>query len=639
VLDALERGTIAAAELDAARVQRLVEHADESVRARAGRVFGRFAQGDRQAVLEQYQRAGELEGDGAHGEKLFTKTCSVCHRLRGVGYSVGPDLAPLVNKTPEYLLLAMLDPSRAVDSRYLSYAVVTNDGRTVTGMLAEESGGSITLAMQEGKQQTILRGDIDELRSTGKSLMPDGVEKDLSVQDMADIIAFLRASPPDRVATVGAAAEPSKPFAGNEPRLVEPDESGRLLLLATNGRIYGGDIGFEEPFRNIGFWHGDGDHVDWTVNTRSDATYDVWLVYACDGASAGNRFVLTGGAEPLRGEVAGTGGWDQYRRQPIGSLRLSAGEHRFSMWPDGVLTRPALLDLHGLEFVPVGKEPKLPPPAAVAAVAVAADPKQIAAQILNEAVPAAQREALVAAHPGLAADLIAAMSADLPAGTEEYRRIPWIWRVAIAAGKRDDAAEVRAILALSLPGPERPLRDWQAVVIGGGIINGISQQNVWPRERIAELFKDHDELVARWDRLLELASRMADDEQVPTGTRYDALRIIGCGGWESHGAQLQKYLPQGTNDELQMGAVSGLVDVHSPQATEALVGAIKYLKGTNRELALDGLLRDAERAGALLDVVMRGELGGDELGVKRVQALLEYADAEVRTRAALLLSK
>jgi hypothetical protein len=291
------------------------------------------------------------------------------------------------------------------------------------------------------------------------------------------------------------------------------------------------------------------------------------------------------------------------------------------------------LDLFGLELVPAGAAPKLSPPTVLAEVALAADPRELARQILDDAKPGAEREGLIAAHPNLAADLIAAMTEDLPTGPEEYRRIPWIWRVAIATGKRNDADEVRALLALSLPGLERPLRDWQAVVIGGGIINGLSQQGVWPRERIAEVLKDHSELAARWNRHLGLASHMADNEQVPTGTRYDALRIIGCGTWDAHGVQLRKYLAEGTHDELQMGAVSGLVDVQSPQATEALVGALKYLKGTNRELALDGLLRGAERAGALLDAVSQGKLAAEELGERRIKALREHGDAEVRQRA------
>src|SRR5690348_9250744 len=107
-------------------------------------------------------------------------------------------------------------------------------------------------------------------------------------------------------------------------------------------------------------------------------------------------------------------------------------------------------------------------------------PQSLATQILNDAKPAADREALAALHIGESPQLIAAMTADLPNdSTEEYKRIPWIWRVALAAGKRNDAAELKSSLDVALPKEGEPLRDWQAVVIGGGIINGLSQQNIW----------------------------------------------------------------------------------------------------------------------------------------------------------------
>src|SRR5262245_1681848 len=156
------------------------------------------------------------------------------------------------------------------------------------------------------------------------------------------------------------------------------------------------------------------------------------------------------------------------------------------------------------------------------------------------------------------------MAADLRVGMqEEYRRIPWVWRVAIAAGRRNDVTELRKILDASLPRHEEALRHWQAVVIGGGIINGISQQGAWPRERLAELVKDKKDLPDRLQKALAESATMADDEKVPTGTRYDALRMIALEGWEKRGEQLARYLKKGTHDELTMGAISGLSDVDS----------------------------------------------------------------------------
>ncbi len=631
VLIEVEEGRILSVELDAARAARLLEHPEETVRQRAQVVLGRTTS-DRQSIVEQYQAAAELDGDVVHGQALFLKSCAVCHRLNDVGHAVGPDLAPLANKTPVYLLLAMMDPSSAVDNRYLNYNVALLDGRIVTGMLAAESGSSITLAMQEGKQESILRRDIDELRGTGKSMMPEGIERDLSVQDVADIIAYMR--------TPSTPAEsPIIVFEGNQPSIVELDESGRLLLLATNGEMHGGSIIFEQPFRNIGYWHSEGDHVDWSVRLSEDMTCDLWMVYACDDSSAGNRFVLEGGSEPIRGEVSVTGGWSQYQRLQIGRITLPAGEHTLTLRPDGPITR-ALMDLHGLECVPVGSEPQLEPPtisAAAPSIPVSADPREVATQLLNDALPVEDRESLIVANQEMSAKLISVLSEDLPTGAEEYRRIPWIWRVAIAAGRRNQDQELHSILSVSLPGLEQPLRDWQAVVIGGGIINGLSQQAVWPRERIASLLQENAALQSRWNRLLELAATMADDEQVSTGTRYDALRILGCGEWQPCGEQLLRYLADGTNAELQMGAVSGLVDLDSPDSTAALAASLTHLTGTNRSLAVAGLLRSPYRANALLDAIINEDLSIDELNEEQVEALRTHPDPAIQNRAFDLL--
>lgn len=360
VFEQFAAGTLAAVEVDAPRAQRLLQHPAAEVRRRAAEVFVIAANKDRQGVIEQYHAA--MDGDAAankspdlaHGTLVFQKTCAACHRLRDVGHAVGPDLAPLASKSPEYLLQAILDPNSAIDARYLNYIVALRDGRTLTGMLAEESAGGITLAMQEGKREVIPRRDIDALQSTGKSLMPEGLEKDISPQDMAALVAYLR------VPTVEAEAL-LRSFAGNEPRTLTPDETGHVMLTAAAARIHGESLIFETPFANLGYWHSPSDHAAWIINLPADAEYNAWLVYACDPSSAGNSFLLDGGAAPLRGTVASTGAWSRYVRRKVGTLRLKAGERRLEFGPEGALTN-ALLDLHAIELVPTGAEPQLPLP-------------------------------------------------------------------------------------------------------------------------------------------------------------------------------------------------------------------------------------------------------------------------------------
>jgi putative heme-binding domain-containing protein len=100
-------------------------------------------------------------------------------------------LAAMRNRGKDALLLNILLPNAEVNPQYVNYVLVTKDGRTLNGMIAEESAGAITLLRAENAKDQILRIDIDTLRSTGQSLMPEGVERDIDVQGMADLLAFI----------------------------------------------------------------------------------------------------------------------------------------------------------------------------------------------------------------------------------------------------------------------------------------------------------------------------------------------------------------------------------------------------------------------------------------------------------------
>lgn len=266
-------------------------------------------------------------------------------------------------------------------------------------------------------------------------------------------------------------------------------------------------------------------------------------------------------------------------------------------------------------------------------------PAALGRQILDDTLPAEKRRQLAADGAERAAELVAAMVADLPAtdAEEEYRRIPWIWRVAIAAGKRDQDAPLRALLDVSLPKKGEKLRDWQAVVIGGGIINGISSNGKWPKPRIEELVGKDEALHRRWQQSLTAAAVMADDVKIKTGTRYDALRMIALDPTEKQLARLAKYLSKDANSELQMGAVSGLADVDDPEATKLLAGALPELTKANQPLAIDALLRNELRIDALLGLLRSGKLKVAALSDAQRKKLRELPNSAQRDRAVRLL--
>jgi putative membrane-bound dehydrogenase-like protein len=194
LLIAVQKSQVPAGQIDAARRQRLQSLKEPASHALAAKIFADAGTPDRQKVLKSYADATTLPGDRRRGKVVFAKSCAACHQLDGAGHAVGPDLAQVANKSPLYLLTEILDPNRNVDTRYIEYQAILKNGRVVSGLLAAETAASVTLRGQEAKEEVVLRADIEELHSTGKSLMPEGLEKDLPRQAMADVIAYLTGS-------------------------------------------------------------------------------------------------------------------------------------------------------------------------------------------------------------------------------------------------------------------------------------------------------------------------------------------------------------------------------------------------------------------------------------------------------------
>jgi putative heme-binding domain-containing protein len=132
-----------------------------------------------------------MKGDTERGRKIFETVCATCHRAGDIGKDVGPNLATIRGWNPDQVLINILDPNREVAPNFMSYNVETKDGRTLFGLIAEEGAASLTLKRADGAVDTILRNDIASITGSGLSLMPEGVEALVSIEQMADLIAFL----------------------------------------------------------------------------------------------------------------------------------------------------------------------------------------------------------------------------------------------------------------------------------------------------------------------------------------------------------------------------------------------------------------------------------------------------------------
>jgi putative membrane-bound dehydrogenase-like protein len=190
-LDAVEKGQVSRGDVDPARVQLLQKSTDDKIRTRAVRLFAGTTLARRQDVVTAYAKALQIKGDVARGKAKFKQVCSACHRLENVGESIGADLSAIRDRGSEAILLNILDPNREVKPQFVSYVVVTDTGRLLTGMITAETANTITLRKPDGTNETVLRSNVEEMRSTGLSFMPEGLEKQVDVPAMADLIAYL----------------------------------------------------------------------------------------------------------------------------------------------------------------------------------------------------------------------------------------------------------------------------------------------------------------------------------------------------------------------------------------------------------------------------------------------------------------
>ncbi len=146
---------------------------------------------DRDKIVKQYAVVAGLKGDAARGRALCMNLCLACHRLKNEGTEIGPDLGTVAGKPAEQIVEAIMDPSRAVEVRYLAQTIRLKDGRELTAMISEETANSLTLRTATGTE-IVLKTDIAGRKTGSKSVMPDGLESLLTPQFVADIIAWIR---------------------------------------------------------------------------------------------------------------------------------------------------------------------------------------------------------------------------------------------------------------------------------------------------------------------------------------------------------------------------------------------------------------------------------------------------------------
>jgi putative heme-binding domain-containing protein len=189
---AIEKGAIKGAEISSADRTRLLSSKDVQVSDQAKLLFKELEGGDRMKVYQDYKLSLSASVEGSMGKAVFQKSCSACHTYLKEGGKVGPDLTGVKNQPAEALLLHILVPNYEVLPAYQSVSVNTKDGRTISGWLVSETENSLTLRTTFGTDEAVLRKNITTLGNSGLSLMPDGLEQNITKDEMAKLIAYLK---------------------------------------------------------------------------------------------------------------------------------------------------------------------------------------------------------------------------------------------------------------------------------------------------------------------------------------------------------------------------------------------------------------------------------------------------------------
>ena len=191
LLDAIKTAKIKPTDLGATQVQALAHHKTPKVAALARTTLASVIPPSREEVTAKYQPAIAMKGDAGRGKLLYQGRCLICHRAAGEGMELGPDLITVKAKGREALLTAILDPHKEVAPQYIAYDVMTKDGNAYTGMITRDDATGLALKIMGGAEVALPRSNVKGSNSSGKSLMPEGLEAGMSLQDMADLLTFI----------------------------------------------------------------------------------------------------------------------------------------------------------------------------------------------------------------------------------------------------------------------------------------------------------------------------------------------------------------------------------------------------------------------------------------------------------------
>ncbi|MBL8216160.1 MAG: HEAT repeat domain-containing protein, partial [Bryobacterales bacterium] len=192
LLNAIEEGAVQPWSLPLRMRVQMQMNRDPALREKARTLLAGNA-GEREKIYQRYLAVIDKQpGDPTKGKATFDNICSKCHKLNGKGSEVGPDLATVRNRTAEALLSDILLPSRSIAQMYEAYVVETQSGQILEGVIGEQTSTTITLVHEQQKKDVIPRASIKQMYVSNLSAMPEDLDKEITPQQAADLIAYLK---------------------------------------------------------------------------------------------------------------------------------------------------------------------------------------------------------------------------------------------------------------------------------------------------------------------------------------------------------------------------------------------------------------------------------------------------------------
>jgi putative heme-binding domain-containing protein len=174
--------------------QQLRSYPDEAMQNQLDDLFGKTIHADSDQ-RQEYTRITNIlatgTGTAEKGRQLFAKHCGNCHQLFGEGNKIGPPLDGYERGNLDFWLNAIIAPSMEIREGFQSYLLLTDDGRSVTGMIADQDSKTVTLRNAENQITVLSRDQIESLQALPTSLMPNNLLGEISDQDIRDLFTYL----------------------------------------------------------------------------------------------------------------------------------------------------------------------------------------------------------------------------------------------------------------------------------------------------------------------------------------------------------------------------------------------------------------------------------------------------------------